>query len=51
MIEDTIKKQSQVGNFLFALSKCCYHHFTFHGDIWYFAYIVSPYGNHSCWCY
>jgi len=32
-------------NFLLTLSKFCYHHFTFHGDIGYFAYIVSLYGK------
>ena len=30
------------------LSKFCCHHFTFHGDILYVAYIVSPYGHHAC---
>ena len=25
-----------------------YHHFTFHGDIGYFDFIVSQYGNYTC---
>ena len=37
-----------IGNLLLHLSKFYYHHFTFHGDICYFAYIVSPYRNHTC---
>jgi len=29
-------------NFLLPLRKLCSHHFSFHGDIGYFAYVVSP---------
>jgi len=28
-------------------SKICYHHFFKHGDIAYFAYMVSPHGYHT----
>jgi len=30
------------------LSKFCSHHFTFHGDICYFPYIVSHSENYTC---
>ena len=30
------------------MSKLFYHHFTDHGDIDLLAYIVSPYGSHTC---
>ena len=42
MIEGTLKWYSKVGNFLLPLSKFCSNHFTFHGDIGYFAYMLSP---------
>ena len=42
MIEGTLKWYSKVGNFLLPLSKFCFNHFTFHGDIGYFAYMLSP---------
>ena len=35
-------------NFLLPVCTFFYHHFTFHGDIGYFDFIVSTYGNYTC---
>jgi len=47
MSEGTFKyiQVIKIGNFCYPWAR---FFITFHGDIDYFAYTVSPYGNHNC---
>ena len=42
-----IQDVNLAGTFLLPLGNFCYHHFTEHGDIAYFAYMVTPHGYHT----
>ena len=44
MIKGILKTYNPAGTFLLPFSNICYQHFTEHGNIAYFAYIVPPQG-------